>query len=223
MDALGFIDCCDNRGEILFPWIREIVLEKNPDDVLDFGCGDARFSLQLAPHIRGRVAAYDRDPHMREQARRRIAAEGNVRVSLCEQPEVDWEGKFDVIFMLGVWMCWKTHAECVETLGLLAGSLKPNGILIASVTHPSFRDRAFATYHTDFSASHYMANGTPFRVFVGKRGQEVEIDDTHWNLEAMISQVRQAGLMLTDLKEHADGRSGEMPSWLSLVLSTQGR
>jgi SAM-dependent methyltransferase len=219
MDALGYIDCGDNRDTVLFPWVREIVLQRKPGSVLDFGCGDARFSVELARHVKGRVSAYDRDPHMREQARRRIAGEGNAAVSLCEEPGAGWTGVFDVVVMLGVWMCWRTHAECGENLALIARSLKPGGVLVASVTHPCFRNRTFATYRTDFDEDRYMANGTPFRVYVGTAGKEIVIEDFHWNLEAMITQVREAGLVLDILKEHADGPNGEAPSWLSLVLS----
>ena len=83
MDALGYIDCGDNRDEIVFPWLREIITAKNPATVLDFGCGDARFALQLSRQLNSDISAYERDPHMREQARQRIAAETGA-VTLCE-------------------------------------------------------------------------------------------------------------------------------------------
>jgi SAM-dependent methyltransferase len=223
MDALGYIDCGDNRDEVLFPWVRETVSAKKPRDVLDFGCGDARFSLQVAHQIQGRVVAYDRDPHMREQARRRIAADGHAAVSVCEEPDSTWDHTFDAICLLGVWMCWRTHAECVDNLGLLARSLKPEGVLVASVTHPCFRDRRFATYRTDFNEAGYMTNGTPFRVFVGQPGKEIVIEDFHWNVEALFTQAHEAGLVITDLKEHADGPQAGIPSWLSLVLSRSAK
>jgi len=220
MDALGYVDCGDNRDEVLFPWIRERIRAERPAHVLDFGCGDARFSLQLA-QITAAVTAYDRDPLMRDQARRRIARTSAVErnaVSLCEQPEADWAGRFDAVVLLGVWMCWRTHEECVENLSLLARSLKHDGMLVAAVTHPCFRNRGFATYRTDFDERRYMENGGPFQVFVGQPGKEIVIEDYHWNLEAMIAQATQAGLRLTELKEHSDGKNGELPSWLSLVL-----
>lgn len=224
MDALGYIDCGDNRETILYPWIRDKVLSGRPGEVLDFGCGDARFSLGLARRASGlKVTAYDRDPRMREEARARIAAEGagnagGSEVVLNDVPKAEWTGRFDAIVTLGVWMCWRTHKECVETLGLLVRSMKPDGVLIAAVTHPCFRDRGFATYRTDFDVGRYMANGTAFQVFVGQRGREVVIEDYHWNLEAMMAQATEAGLALVELKEHSDGKNGEIPSWLSLVL-----
>lgn len=219
MDALGYIDCGDNRDEILYPWVHDTVAARRPRTVLDFGCGDARFALRLARGIEGaRVTAYDRDPKMRDEARRRVSTAGAVDVRVCDAPGPEWSGGFDAIIMLGVWMCWRTREECVETLGLLARSLKPGGVLVAAVTHPCFRDRGFATYRTDFDRERYMENGVPFQVFVGLPGKEIPIEDYHWNLEAMIAQSAAAGLALTGLKEHSDGKNGEPPSWLSVVL-----
>jgi len=217
MDALGYIECGDNRDEIVFPWLRDLILKKNPATVLDFGCGDARFALQLSRQLHGRVSAYERDPGMREQARQRIAREGGT-VELLEPPDASWTGRFDTIFLQGVWMCWSTRVECLENLSLLARSLKPDGILIASITHPCFRDRSFATYRTDFDLARYMDNGTPFRVLVGQPGAEVPIVDTHWNLEDTLNQALESGLTLTAVKEHPDG-PGRCPSWLTFVFS----
>ncbi|HSI07675.1 MAG: class I SAM-dependent methyltransferase [Rariglobus sp.] len=218
MDALGYIDCGDNRDRIVFPWLRELITAKNPSNVLDFGCGDARFALQLSRLVPAQIAAYERDPHMREQARLRIAAEsGNV--TLCEQPSAGWTKKFDAIFLQGVWMCWSTRAECLDTLRLLARSLAPGGLLIASVTHPCFRDQRFATYRTDFNRARYLDNGVPFTVFVGTPGAETPIVDTHWNIEDTLNQALEAGLTLTRVKEHADGPAGTLPSWISFVFT----
>ena len=116
-------------------------------------------------------------------------------------------------------MCWQTRDECLETLRLLARSLSPRGILIASVTHPCFRDRTFATYRTDFDMGRYMDNGTPFRVFVGKPGAETPIVDTHWNLEDTLNQALESGLRLIRVKEHADGPGAQRPSWVTFVFS----
>lgn len=218
MDALGYIDCGDNRDRIVFPWLRDLIVAKNPATILDFGCGDARFALQLSRLLPANISAYERDPHMREQARRRIAAEsGNV--TLCENPSPDWTGKFDAIFLQGVWMCWSTRAECLDTLRLLARSLAPGGVLIASVTHPCFRDKRFATYRTDFAPARYLDNGVPFTVFVGTPGAETPVVDTHWNLEDTLNQALEAGLAPTRVKEHADGPAGSLPSWISFVFS----
>lgn len=217
MDALGYIDCGDNRDKIVFPWLRELIAAKKPATILDFGCGDARFALQLSRLLPAKISAYERDPHMRAQARLRIAAESGT-VTLHEAPAADWTGHFDAIFLQGVWMCWQTRAECLETLRLLARSLAPGGLLIASVTHPCFRDQRFATYRTDFDQRRYLDNGVPFTVFVGKPGAETPIVDTHWNLEDTLNQALEAGLALTRVKEHADGPAGSLPSWISFVF-----
>lgn len=217
MDALGYIDCGDNRDEIVFPWLHAFIAAQKPAAILDFGCGDARFALQLARLLPARVSACERDPHMRDQARVRIAAEAGA-VTLLDAPSPAWAGAYDAIFLQGVWMCWATRAECLDTLRLLARSLAPGGRLLASITHPCFRDRRFATYRTDFDQTRYLDNGTPFTVFVGRPDSETPIVDTHWNLEDTLNQALEAGLHLVTVKEHADGPPGTLPSWLTLVF-----
>lgn len=221
MDALGYIDCGDNRDVIVFPWVREQIAAQAPATLLDFGCGDARFALQLSREFSACVFACERDPHMREQAARRIAAEAGAVTLLPAPDPADWAGKFDLILLQGVWMCWSTRAECLDILRLLARSLAPGGSLVASVTHPCFRDRAFVTYRTDFNQANYLANGTPFTVHVGRPGAEIPIRDTHWNLEDTLNQALEAGLRLVRAKEHADGPVGSLPSWLTLVFTPE--
>ncbi|MCC5836066.1 MAG: class I SAM-dependent methyltransferase [Opitutales bacterium] len=214
MDPSAYVDSDDNRGDIVFPWIRQRLVELKPECVLDYGCGDARFALAIAYGLQTEVWAYDRDPGMREQARRQTTS---AEIKLLDKiPEIP-AGRFDAAFMLGVWMCWQSEAECLENLTVLAQALKAGGHLIASVTHPCFRDRPFATYRTDFDMAHYLENGKPFHVQVGRKGQ-VEITDTHWNLEAMLQQASAAGFRLVTLKEHADEAGRPYPPWLSVVL-----
>lgn len=217
MDAQGYSDCGDDRDQVVFPWIRDQVLQKNPGTILDFGCGDARFACDLARACSAEVHAYDRDSAMRQLARKRIDTAPDP-VRLWDAPAPEWQGYFEAIFLQGVWMCWSTREECLQSLSLLHDSLHPKGILIASITHPCFRDREFSTYRTDFSMEHYLKNGAPFHVHVGKPGAEILLSDTHWNLEDTISQALESGLSLRGIKEHADS-AHPLPSWLSLIFS----
>lgn len=222
MDALGYIDCGDNRDQTVFPWVNALIAEKRPAALLDFGCGDARFALRLSrEHPCARVCAHERAPDMAAQARRRIHLEGGS-VEFLEKPSPDWTGRFDVILLQGVWMCWSTRAECLGILGLLARSLRPGGLLVAAVTHPCFRDRRFETYRTDFDQTRYLENGAPFTVLVGRPDAETPIVDYHWNLEDTLNQALESGLRLVRVKEHADGPPGSLPSWLSLVFTPSG-
>jgi len=220
MDAEGYIECGDNRDEIVFPWLCDFILARKPATVLDFGCGDARFALEISRRLGGGVSAYERDPEMLARARRRIGCEPGS-VELLPPPDASWHGRFDAIFLLGVWMCWETREECLTILGHLARSLRPGGVVIASITHPCFRDRDFATYRTDFDMSRYMENGVLFRVAIGQPGAETPVTDTHWNLAETFNQALEAGLTPIAVREHADA-PGRPPSWLSLVFAQIG-
>lgn len=221
MDAAAYTVSEDNRDRIVFPWIQEQITAKNPARILDFGCGNARFAVTLADTLSSEIHAYDRDPAMQQLAKNQITQGSRAaqRITLWTAPSPDWHRSFDAIFLQGVWMCWTTREECLQTLGLLRESLSPSGILIASITHPCFRDRTFATYRTDFSMNSYLENGTPFQVLVGAAGAETPILDTHWNLEDTLNQASEAGLTLLQAKEHRDQPDSGIPSWLSLVFT----
>ncbi len=219
MDSDAYKDCGDNRGEIVFPWVRERVLAGSPQRVLDFGCGDARFAEMTAEGADVEVWGYDIDPKMRRLARERMTQRPELALRLLDRLEDFPEQHFDAAFSLGVWMCWSTWKECADMLAKIARSLKPGGLLVASVTHPCFRDRKFATYRTDFEANDYMAEGTPFRVAVGRDDNEVEITDFHWSLTAMFAQAREVGFSVLEVKEHADEAGFPLPAWLSICLA----
>lgn len=222
MNPLAFRDCGDNRGEIVFPWIHGRILALKAKTLLDFGCGDARFSSLLAAELTGEIWAYDNDSGMQELAKELLQRESDSKVILAKTPEQLPENRVDLAFMLGVWMCWSSDEECKANLAILNRKLRAGGTLIASVTHPCFRDRKFATYHTDFEMNQYLKNGTPFKVFVGREGKRTVINDTHWSLEAMLQQATESGFILTGLKEHADEPATFQPPWLSLELQKLG-
>jgi hypothetical protein len=111
-------------------------------------------------------------------------------------------------------MCWPTDEACVTNLSEIRRLLAPGGIFLSSVTHPCFRDHAFATYRTDFAMTRYLHDGTPFRVKVFDGKREVELVDTHWSLSAMSRQLRTSGLHLTDVEEIADASGAPGSPWL---------
>lgn len=221
MDSGLYKDCGDNRGEIVFPWVRGRILAESPHRVLDFGCGDARFAEQLAEGSGVEVWGYDIDSEMRRLARERMIRKPELGLRLLDRLEDLPEQYFDAAFLLGVWMCWSSWEECVDLLQRLARSLKSGGVLIASVTHPCFRDQEFATYRTNFSMDNYLNEGSPFRVTIGRDGNELCITDFHWSLTAMFEQARQAGLSVLEIQEHADEPGYSLPPWLSLVCKSR--
>jgi SAM-dependent methyltransferase len=127
---------------------------------------------------------------------------------------------FDVVTLNAVWMCLSSEEECLRVLKEIHRLLKAGGHLIASVTHPCFRDRSFSTYRTDFDMRNYLKDGSPFQVRMEDGTNGVEINDTHWSLGAMSRQLKQSGFVDTGFLELGDGQDLAAGSpWLIITAS----
>jgi SAM-dependent methyltransferase len=200
----------DDREVTVFPLLRETIRARGARTLLDYGGGDGRFARSCAGLGLLRVVTFDPSPEMNA-----LAATSTTNALRAVQSTSDLEdGAFDVVTCNGVWMCWTTDADCVAALSEIRRLLAAGGVLLASVTHPCFRDRAFSTYRTDFDPGLYLADGTPFRVRVFDGQREVELEDTHWSLGAMTRQLAASGLSLTTITEVADRGGAPGAPWM---------
>lgn len=200
----------DDRELTVFPLLRETIRARRAGTLLDYGGGDGRFARSCARLGLERVVTFDPSPQMTALAARfaGTAVDATATTSDLE------DAAFDVVTCNGVWMCWATDAECVAALSEIRRLLTEDGVLLASVTHPCFRDRAFATYRTDFDPRRYLDDGTPFRVRVFDGEREVELEDTHWSLGAMTRQLAASGLTLATITEVADRGGAPGAPWM---------
>jgi hypothetical protein len=122
------------------------------------------------------------------------------------------QGHFDVVCFHTVWMTLPTGEACIEVLGNIGRLLASGGTLCASVTHPCFRDRAGASFRTDFDPVRYREDGTPFRSTIFDGTREITVVDFHWSLAAMSRQLRGSGFVIEELEEIDDrGEPGGKP------------
>lgn len=197
----------DDRELTVFPLLRETIRARGARRLLDYGGGDGRFARSCAGLGLERVVTFDPSPQMTA-----LATAGAL---LAVQSTSDLDDRaFDVVTCNGVWMCWTTDADCVAALSDIRRLLTGDGVLLASVTHPCFRDRAFATYRTDFDLRRYLDDGTPFRVRMFDGERQVELEDTHWSLGAMTRQLAASGLALTTITEVADRGGAPGSPWM---------
>lgn len=210
--AEAFVAVGDDRRRTLFPRILQRIRERDARSVLDYGGGDGELARLCVSLPLQHVATYDLSPEMNALARQASGEHPTVRV--VEHTEELREGSFDVVTCNGVWMCWPTEEACIANLSEMRRLLAPGGILLASVTHPCFRDRQFATYRTDFDMSRYLDDGRSFRVTVFDGEREVVLDDTHWSLTAMSRQLVASGLHLSGIEELADSGGAPGSPWL---------
>ena len=199
----------DDRDLTVFPLLRETIRARGASTLLDYGGGDGRFARSCVELSLRRVVTFDPSPQMTALAARSTSGLSAVQTT----SDLEY-GAFDVVTCNGVWMCWTTDAECIAALSEIHRLLAGGGVLLASVTHPCFRDRAFATYRTDFDPRRYLADGTQFRVRVFDGQREVELEDTHWSLGAMTRQLAASGLSLTTITEVADRGGAPGAPWM---------
>jgi SAM-dependent methyltransferase len=199
----------DARRQLVFPVVRQLVQDARA--LLDYGGGDGLFTVDCAVLPIQSLTVFDPAPQMLALAR--AHCEGIDKVRVCASTDVLNPGSFDAIAMNAVWMCLPTERACVGVLQDIGRLLEPSGVLVASVTHPCFRDVRFSTFHAEFDRANYLRDGTPFSVSIFDGARTVEVTDTHWSLGAMTNQLHHAGFVVDQLIEVADAASAP-PSWL---------
>ena len=219
-DAYSEMD--DPEGRTVLTFVREKLTTLRPKRLLDYGGGDGKFAVLCAESLPlQEVVTFDPAPRMTSLARSLCANFKQIRVTDAIQ-EIE-SGKFDVVTLNGVWMCLTSREACLETLKNIARLLRPNGHLIASVTHPCFRTCKFSGYSTDFNNRDYFSDGTLFNITIRDGKRELRIVDTHWSMTAMSSQLNEAGFAIENLCELPRATSGssqhDASLWLVIVAS----
>jgi ubiquinone/menaquinone biosynthesis C-methylase UbiE len=214
-DAYSKIDDPEERAVLAF--VREKLTTLQPKQLLDYGGGDGKFAVLCAESLSLReIVTYDPAPKMITLAQSLCADFKQVCVT-NETQEIQ-SGVFDVVTFNAVWMCLTNREACLNTLSEIARLLRPNGRLIASVTHPCFRSCKFSSYFTDFNNRDYFKEGTLFNVTIRNGERELHIVDTHWSLTAMSSQLNESGFAIENLYELPRSTSGSTQHDASLWL-----
>lgn len=209
----------DARISRVFPEIVRLLLDSNAARVLDYGCGDGRFAALALQAGIPEMVLFDPVEKMRTLASTAIAP-WNGQARVIERNDQTEKQGFDAVVWNAVWMCLPSRRECIECLLESVRSLRPGGVFIASVTHPCFRDRQFATFRTSFDMDSYYREGQPFQVTMFDSHNVVQFTDYHWSLGEMTRQLREAGLQLVEMKEVSDLDEAPWPRgvpWLILV------
>jgi SAM-dependent methyltransferase len=215
--ADAFFDVDDPEGRAVLAFIREKLTTLQPKRLLDYGGGDGKFAVLCAESLSlQEIVTYDPAPRMTSLARSLCADFKQIRVT--EATEEIQSGIFDVVTFNGVWMCLTSHKACLDALSAIARLLRPNGRLVASVTHPCFRTCRFSNYFTDFNNRDYFNDGTLFNVTIYNEKRELHIVDAHWSLTAMSSQLNESGFVIENLYELPHSTSGSNQDDASLWL-----
>lgn len=192
----------ESRFETAFIFVRDIIKKINPNRILDYGGGDGSFSIACADLPIKSIFSFDPSPKITKLAKKKCEKIEKIKVlqSTSSLPPAS----FDVISMNAVWMCLSTEDVCLSVFADIRKLLRSDGLLIISVTHPCFRNITFSSYCTNFDLKDYLNNGTKFNVEIFDAYHKIQIEDTHWNLSKMTSQLFDSGFNVEKLCELAD-------------------
>ena len=216
-DAFFHVDDPHERAVLTF--VRDRLANLQPKRLLDYGGGDGKFAILCAESLPiQEIVTYDPAPRMTALARSLCADFKQIRIA--DTISEFQSGTFDAVTFNGVWMCLTSHQDCLETLSEIAKLLRSNGRLVASVTHPCFRNCKFSDYFTDFDNRDYFTDGALFNATISNGEHELRIVDTHWNLSAMSSQLSESGFVIENLYElpHATNGSHQNDASLWMVI-----
>jgi SAM-dependent methyltransferase len=199
--AEQFLGIEESRTTLVFPRVRELITRSGIRRLLDYGGGNGSFALSCLELGLESLVTFDPSEVMTEFAHQRCQG---TAVGVIHDLEVVPSESFDGIIMNAVWMCFETEEDVLKNLQTVSRLLPTRGRLICSVTHPCFRDEAFATFRTNFDQEDYLSNGVPFDVFITDGSHSVTIRDTHWNLAGMSRHLEQSGFAICRLHEIPD-------------------
>ena len=218
--ADAFSEMDDPEGRTVLTFFRDKLTTFQPKRLLDYGGGDGKFAILCAESLPlEEIVTFDPAPRMTSLARSLCADFKQIHVT--DTAKEIQTGTFDVVTFNGVWMCLTSRQACLDTLSKIARLLRPNGHLVASVTHPCFRTCRFSNYSTDFDNRDYFNDGTLFNVTIHDGKHELRIVDTHWSLTAMSSQLNESGFEIENLYELPrptnDSSEDNASLWLVIV------
>lgn len=204
----------DSRRDSAFAAVKERLKcsDAGQGRLLDYGGGDGLFALACAELPFEQITVFDPAPNMCAVARKNCGSAAHINVVQSSRGLPD--GDFDAITLNAVWMCLSTETECMSVLRDVFRLLKSDGLIIALVTHPCFRDKRFSTYWTDFNMNDYLRDGAQFNVTISDGKNEIQIVDTHWCLSTMSNQLKRAGFVITELFEIPDHPVTDAAPWL---------
>lgn len=108
--------------------ILQDVLQRMPafEDAIDIGCGDGKFTLQIAAHAK-QVLAFDISKSLIEKATETAASQGvtNVTFTAQEIDDISPLNKFDLVSCMGVTSCIIDDFKLLYFLDRLSALAKP--------------------------------------------------------------------------------------------------
>ena len=192
--------------EINFPAIIRGIKEVEGQTVLDYGCGNGRFSRKIEQMKAKKVIGVDKEQSMIDLAKNsdldsRVEYHANPDNTLSFLPN----NSVDKVMANLVFMMSPTKENMRQAFGEIHRVLKEDGTFIFLVTHPAFIERGAPDYRNEFDGPFdYFAEEKPYRfILEDSHGKEIDekFYDYHYTLATYLNMAIQSGFTITGVEE----------------------
>lgn len=200
-EFMGVVHTSQKR--ILHPALAKLINERQPSNLLDYGCGDTRILDLIDKKIE--VDVHDINVEMLEFAK---SKNGKRIENYYQSKELIPTANYEAVLVSMVLVCIESEEEYLKVLQNIKRSKKEEGKVYIAVTHPCFRDRCFSNFHTSYGEKQsfkYLKNGEPFDVFIeDEMPPSVAFTDYHWTLSFTLNSIIQSGMNIEKVIETPD-------------------
>ena len=196
---------------IIQPIITKIIQGLKPEQVLDYGCGDAFMAKLLSPLIK--IDLYDRNQKSLDKIFSELQKDNCKRLYSEEEILGDF---YDCIVLSFVLVCIDTEEEQYRIMRKLRSSLKQDGgTLIITNSHPCFLQHEFTAFKTSLTPDNfnYAEGGKPYNVSIKQPlgFPSVTFTDYQWQLSFWINMAIECGFQLHEMIEIPDTSYKNLP------------
>ena len=192
--------------QINFPALMHAVGDVTGKIVLDFGCGNGRFTSRLEPLGAAKVIGVDISPSMIDLAKQ---VNPNSHVEYHANPDNSLSflanDSVDVVMANLVFMMLPSREEVAKAMKEIHRVLKPGGSFAYLITHPAFIERGAHDYRNEFDGPfNYTVEGKPYKFILRKAdGTEIDEDfyDYHYMLSTYLNTTINSGFNLCHVEE----------------------
>lgn len=201
--ALTFFASDNPERAIIQPKIAAEILELNPSNLLDYGCGDGFITTLLPSTIK--IDLFDKNEILLDNTLKKLNKSNCAKINSDKEIK---ENSYDCIILSFVLVCIDSKDEQQRILALLQKALKKGGVLIITNSHPCFLQYPNSSYHTSFKPKcyNYLNNGEPYVVNIhqGNDKPNFSFVDYKWTLSFWINLAKRCGLILQKMIEVKD-------------------
>lgn len=203
----SYFKAADITNEAInFPAIVRGIGEIEGQTVLDYGCGNGRFTRKVEKMGAAKVIGVDKAPSMIELAKH---SDPNSRVEYHANPDNTLaflpDNSIDKVMANLVFMMSPKKEDMQQAFREIHRVLKEDGTFVYLVTHSAFIERGAPDYRNEFDGPFdYFAEEKPYK-FILKDSQGTEIDenfyDYHYTIATYLNTAIQSGFAITGVEE----------------------